>query len=296
MQATIDKTPIAKAVENGVDAFVHKYLDSINHEFDQLFEQNSLSAEATDELRKIQCIIDQARFAESDGKELSLIAKIDKVLAKVREAVDATTIFLEKYKGKEVLVLARVISDLREILKSSKEKLDLFSKKLQFIKIALEPVSGLTNLKENSSKKEFGRWAEFYELLAESLEEIIEIFKDMPLETIEKFSNDILLLLSKKSYKNQKIDEYKRRLKFAASYVIKIIAEKHFNSDREMKRDGYTIVKDLRTLAHARYKIAISQMMSQANLENIQRLDDDDDEVSIDIDKIFHGSRNKAMS
>jgi len=293
MQATIDKTPITKAVENGVDAFVHKHLDSIKHEFDQLFEQNSFSAGANDELRKIQCIIDQARSAESDAKELSLIPKINKVLAKVGEAVDENAVFLEKYKGKEALVLENVISDLREILKSCQEKLDLFSKKLQFIKIALEPVLGLTNLNKNSSENEFGRWAEFYELLAESFEEMIEIFN---LETIEKSSNDVLLLLSEKSYKNQKIDEYKRRLKFAASYVIKIIEEKHFNSDREMKRDGYTIVKDLRTLAHARYKIAISQMMSQANLENIQRLDDDDEEVNIDIDKIFHGSRNKAMS
>jgi hypothetical protein len=298
MQSTIDKNPLTVAVENSVDKFVYEQLDSIKHELNRLFEIKSLSGEDIDDLREIQYIIDEARKVEA--KSTILDRKIDTILGKTTEAIKKIEILLEKYKDKNIDTLKKIISDLEEILNSCTKKVDSFTEKLEFIKQSLTPISKkyLPNLQANSNKKIFKEWAETLEMFANCLEECIkiEIIKDIYFESIENLAMTILSIVSEKSSSNHRRDEYKRRLKFAASYIVKIIDEKDFNSDRELKREEYTIVKDLRTLAHAQYKIAVRQMRSKVNLENIERLDDDDiEEMSIDLDKIFHGRRNKAM-
>jgi hypothetical protein len=295
MQSTIDKNLIKEAVENSVDAFVHQQLDSVKHDFDKLFAYDSLSAEAIDDLRRIQCLIDEARSAEENIKILD--NKIDIVLNKSREIIAANQSFLQKYNGKDVLPLGQVISDLSQILNSCKEKLDSFSKRLQYVKDLITPISRLSDLKKDSSRREFEEWAESFEMFTDAFEEGIEFFNNISFDAIKSFSKEILSLASEKSYENRRKDRYKRRLKFSANYIIKIIDEKKIQNDPKQKETEYTIVRDLRTLAHAQYKIAISQIMSEMKVNGMEHLKTEDDiaEVAVNLIEDVHGERNKVM-
>lgn len=297
MLTTIDKEEVVKTVENNVDNFVYEQIDLIKNDFNKIFSEHSLSAEAIDDLRKIQCIIDEAKKSEKKVKNLG--DKLDDVLKKINEAIKANKVFLEKYGNKEIIPIKKAINEMEEILKSCEKKLDLFSRKLEFIKTSLKPIFGLGNLEKDSSKQVFKQWAEFIELFSEGLEEGMDFFKDVPFDIIEKLAKDILLLVSEKSYNNHKKDQYKRRLKLAASYIIKIVEKQKSNFNYELEKSDYIVVKDLRTLVHAQYKIAMDQMIAQVNLENIEQIQDYDDEieeVDIYIDTIFHGTRNTTMS
>lgn len=222
----VDKEPISKTVENSVDIFVHEELTLIKFEFDKIIQKDLLDSYAIDDLRDIQCLIDEARKAEDS--QLDLHRKIDKILDKVDKAISKSKIFLEKYNHKEnLLALDQVFGVIKTILTSCQEKLDAFGKRLKFIKSALIPITKIGHkIEEDSSKKVYKEWAEAFERFAEGLEECFEIYNDIPLENIEKFAKELFSLASKKSYNNFRKDEYKRRLRFSANYIIKIIAEK----------------------------------------------------------------------
>jgi hypothetical protein len=168
---------------------------------------------------------------------------------------------------------------------------------LQYVKDLITPISRLSDLKKDSSRREFEEWAESFEMFTDAFEEGIEFFNNISFDAIKSFSKEILSLASEKSYENRRKDRYKRRLKFSANYIIKIIDEKKIQNDPKQKETEYTIVRDLRTLAHAQYKIAISQIMSEMKVNGMEHLKTEDDiaEVAVNLIEDVHGERNKVM-
>ena len=222
----VDKEPISKTVENSVDIFLHEELILIKFEFDKIIQKDLSDSYAIDELRDIQCLIDEARKAE-DSK-LDFYKKIDIILEKVDNAISKSKIFLKKYNCQEnLLALDELFCAIGIILTSCQNKLDSFGKKLKFIKTALVPITKIgQKIEEDSSRKVYKEWAEAFEIFTEGLEEFFELYADIPFEKIDKIANELFSFASKKSYNNFRKDEYKRRIRFSANYLMKIVAEK----------------------------------------------------------------------
>jgi len=270
----VDKEPISKTVENSVDIFLHEELILIKFEFDKIIQKDLSDSYAIDDLRDIQCLIDEARKAE-DSK-IDLYKKIDIILDKVNKAISKSKIFLKKYNYKENLsALDELFCAIGIILTSCQNKLDSFGKKLKFIQTALVPITKIRQkIEEDSSKQVYKEWAEAFEILTEGLEEFFEVCADIPFEKIDKIANELFSFASKKSYNNFRKDEYKRRLKFSANYLMKIVAEKRDKINHEPIEDK----KALNTNPYNNnskkenpWKLVIGQKTYQELLEESQR-------------------------
>lgn len=272
------KDMITTKLEDSVDNYVREEIAIIKSELDKLIQKTSLDGHAIDDLRDIQCLIDEAKKTEEGTLELH--TKINTISVTINKAISKIETFLDTYQYKEetAFTLDKLISDVKNVLRSYQEKLYLFGKKLKFIKLSLIPITEIKqNIEENSSRKIYEEWAKAVEMLAEGLEEYFDINQDIPFEIIEKFAKEMFSLTSKKTYNTFRKDEYKRRLKFSSSYIIRMIEEKFPNSDSQLENKNYTVVTDLRSLAHAKYNIAQKHLLEQIKIDNIDELETEED-------------------
>ncbi|MDP5338320.1 MAG: hypothetical protein NWQ28_07055 [Nodularia sp. (in: cyanobacteria)] len=273
------KDTISTKLKVCVNEYVRQELTTIRLELDRLIQKDSLDSYEVDDLRDIQCLVNEAQKIEEGDLDIS--KKIDHVSEKINTAISKIEIFLNTYQYKEetASTLGKLISDAKNVLSSYREKLNSFGKKLDFIKLSLIPVTQIKqSIDEKSSKKIYEEWAKAFEQLAEGLEEYLHINQDIPLEIIEKFAKDVFsVATSKKTYNNFRKDEYKRRLKFSSSYIMRMITEKVSNIDSQLENKDYTIVTDLRSLVHAQYNIAQKQLLEQIDIKNIDELETEED-------------------
>ncbi len=234
----LDKDLISKAVESNVDNIIHKQLESIKCELEEKYQQDSLAGKTVDDIRKIQCIVDDATRI-SVSNELLLDERIKKVLNKIKEAISKINEFDKEQKR---TLADKVFQDLNKILNSCQEKLESLRKKLESIINSLTPITRIsTKLEESSNKRVFEDWAETIEVLAEGLEELFEISSDIPLGIIEDFARNLLLITAKKSQINTRKDEYRRRLKYAAKFILGLVREKRYESLNENSAEAKAV-------------------------------------------------------
>ncbi|KOP27289.1 hypothetical protein AMR41_05840 [Hapalosiphon sp. MRB220] len=226
----LDRDKISKVVEINVDNIIHEELELIKNDLEEKFNNNLLDEEYIHDLREIQCIVNDAKTIIENSK-LKLNERVDKVLNKVENALSKIKKFHNKHSEN---LPNQVFDDLKEVLKSCKEKLNSFKKKLEIIKVSLTPIISLQQqLEENSNKKTFENWAVAVDVFADAIEECFDIFQDIPLGLIEDFAREILLITSKKTHENTRKEEYKRRLKHAASFILSLIRKKRYESLKE---------------------------------------------------------------
>ncbi len=234
----LDKDLISKAVESNVDNIIHKQLESIKCELDEKYQQDSLAGKTVDDIRKIQCIVDDAKRI-SFSNELLLDERIKEVLNKIKEAISKISEF---DKEQQKTLPDKVFQDLNKILHSCQEKLESLRKKLESIRNSLTPITTITKkIEESSSKRVFQDWAETIEVFAEGLEELFEVSSEIPLGIIEDFAKNLLLITAKKSQITTRKDEYRRRLKYAAKFILGLVREKRYESLNENSAEAKAV-------------------------------------------------------
>ncbi|MDF5719036.1 MAG: hypothetical protein PUP91_00810 [Rhizonema sp. PD37] len=237
----LDKDLISKAVESNVDNIIHKQLQSIKCELEEKYQQDSLAGKTVDDIRKIQCIVDDATRTISVTNQQLLDERIKEALNKIQEAIAKINEFDKEQK---TTLPNKVFQDLTKILNSCQEKLESLRKKLESIRNALTPITTITTkIEESSNKRVFQDWAETIEILAEGLEEMFEISSDIPLGIIEDFARNLLLITAKKSQITTRKDEYRRRLKYAAKFILSLVREKRYESLNENSAEAKAVTR-----------------------------------------------------
>lgn len=236
--AVLDKEAISKVVEGSVGIVIHEQLKVIKAELQEKVRQDLLSGYAIDDIRKIQCIIDDATKAGEESR-VRLDERINKVLLKVEEAISKIKDFHKEYKES---LPDKVFDDLKSLLNSCKQKLDAFRKKLEFIKKSITPITAIQQrLEVNSEKRVFQDWAEKVEVFADALEECFELFPETPLGVFEDFARGLLTITSAKSHETTRKEGYKRRLKYAASFILGIIRKRRYESLTENSAEAKAV-------------------------------------------------------
>lgn len=235
--AVLDREPISKALEINVDTIIHEQLELIRAELEEKSQQNSLAGQAIDELRNIQWIVDEARKI-SESSQLRLGERLKEVLKKVDEASSAIKYFRQAQKQ---LLPDQINNDLRRILDSCKEKLDSVNQKLELIQNSLTQITVIENLEENSDSRVFQSWAEAIDIFAEGVEDFFGLGPTPPLGPLEDFARDLLSTTSKTNYETTQKEEYRRRLKYAASFILTLIRKKRYESVNEESAEAKAI-------------------------------------------------------
>ncbi|MBR8834416.1 MAG: hypothetical protein DSM106950_10375 [Stigonema ocellatum SAG 48.90 = DSM 106950] len=228
----LDKKTIAEVV-NQILSFekeqinLKNQLDNLKFEFEKLFEHTSLSAKANDDIRDIQCIIDEAKRIDL-SVDLSLHKKIKLIIEKAKKTISKTEEVKKKY---EESIPNEIFDDLKQILKSSSDNLSKLDDLLSFIKVSTEKLQLVKlNLQVDSKKDTYRIWAEGVETFAEGIEELIKLCPDLPLGILEDLARNLLAVTERTNYSINKKESLRRRIRYTATFILNLVKKTRLNS------------------------------------------------------------------
>lgn len=200
---------------------------------EQSYQNESLTAEASDSKTHIQCVVDRiVEFTES-RKFYQLGEAID-------DAVNQIKIHKKNFPGEKLgeKVFAPIINGLNVKRQS-----------LQTIKDAITKLKNTVSISNKSTWCQLRTWAENLELLGEELEDNLEIFPSEFFDILEKFCETIVLKTRKKAVdkkdRNQnRKEEWRRRVRYAAGFILNLIEtarEEAIQEDEEVVRNFFAM-------------------------------------------------------
>lgn len=230
MNTVIDKKPITEVV-NKIESFEKEQLDLKNQikliqsDFNNLFKHTSLNAKATDDIRKIQYIVDQLKKIDL-SIDKNLHGQIKIAIEKINQAISKIKNFQEQYGYKESIP-TQVLDDIQEVIKNCKNQLNSYEEVLNFILKSAEPATLINvKLEKNSNKDTLKIWAEAIEILAEGLEELINICSETHLGIFEDFALQLLLITAKSNSSMTKREGFRRRIRYVATFILNSVKKK----------------------------------------------------------------------
>lgn len=252
--ASVKEKRLSETSNNNVEEIING-LEKIKCELIKVVEKYSLNGQIIDEIRTIQCIVDEAIKAGTSGVE-PLTERVDKVLDAVNQAIIKISDFHKNYTQS---LPNAIFEDLKYILGNCEEQLNNFREKLEFIRISVEDITKISKLgsklDQNSDKHTFQTWAIALEKFGEGLEDFLNIYPQFKLSEIEKSVGEILLIAVSKSRKENRKEGYRRRLRYAANFIINLIESKksYLSHEQvyEISEDQDTLVKEFMILSES---------------------------------------------
>ncbi|OUL32379.1 hypothetical protein [Nostoc sp. 106C] len=228
MNTSLDKELVTEAVKDNLQKIIHEQINIFQSELEETLNKSSLSAQATDDLRDIQCLISKAKQIEED-KELGVYEKIELVFDKIGKAIEEIEVFQEKYRNSE-RIPKKVIEDLKNLNDSCKVSINLSQEKLEFIKKAADLVaSAKDEFNKDSSDEILEDWVIAIELFAEAIEVRFSLFPDTPLGIFEDFATFLLSKTSNVSYKTTQSEAFRRRIRYASMFILNLVKKERLN-------------------------------------------------------------------
>jgi len=222
-----------------------RHQSALNHEkasLERQFCDVSDEATASDEITRLQRLADEIR-------EFTLNKKLYQLKQVIGVTLDEAKSFCETFSQPLPDCIFTALSEGIETLIKSLKLAQQSAEKLKFIE----------NFDENSSEKQLRNWAINLEILAEELENCLPFITLEILESIEKNCETIVLKARRKGKDAKtKRESYRRRLRFAAGFVLNLV---------EMTREN--------ALAEDEEVLQALQSLSQETLSSIYREDDE---------------------
>jgi hypothetical protein len=258
--ASVKEKRLNETTRSNIDNIINE-LEKTKIELKKLIEKDSIDSYVVDEIRTIQCIIDEARKIGDSSSE-PLPERINKVLYSVDTAILEINNFRKNYAQ---LLPKTIFEDLKHILEKCKGQLDEFKERLEFIKKSVEPIAEIyksgTKIAENSSKHIFERWAIAIEKLGEGLEDFLNLYPETTIypktaiNEIENLTKEILITTAVKTREDNRKESYRRRLRYAANFIINLIEHKKsylsHEKSYEIPEDQDKLIEDLMILSES---------------------------------------------
>lgn len=252
--ASVKEKRLNKTSKKDVDNIINE-LEKIKSELTQLIEKDSLNGQIIDEIRAIQCIVDEAKKAGESSSE-PLTERVDKVLDKVNQAIIKINNFHKNYTES---LPKKIFNDLKNILENCEIQLDAFKERLEFIKKSVKPITEIfysgKKLTQNSNKHTYEDWTIALEKFGEGLEDFLDIYPQFAIDEIEKAIKEILSITVFKTREDTRRESYRRRLRYAANFIISLIeSKKSYLSHEEVSEiteDQDKLVEDLMILSES---------------------------------------------
>jgi hypothetical protein len=189
---------------------------------------DSFMTEAVESKRDIQCIVDRIREFEKKRQFYHLIHATDSVIEKIEKH--------QKEFPHELLE--------RDLFEQIRVGLKAHSVSLQVMKAAFQSLNSIDSFSQLSSTKKLQNWAEHLERLGEALEDTILFFSREQLDKIAALCESAILEARKKGEKqsprNNKKEEWRRRIRYAAGFILNIIEaleEDAIEEEQEIRRE-----------------------------------------------------------
>lgn len=230
MNTVIDKKPITQ-VFNKIESFEKEQLNLKNQikviqdDLNNILKHSSLNAKATDELRDIQCIVDEIKKIDLSIK-INLHGQIKIAIDKINQAISKIKVFQTQY-GYQELIPTQVFDDIQEAINNCNNQLNSFEEVLNFILKSVKPVNLINvNLEKNSNKDTLKIWAEAIEILAEGLEELVNFCPEIQLGILEDLAAQLLLITAKSNSSMTKREGFRKRIRYAATFILNTVKKK----------------------------------------------------------------------
>ncbi len=251
MNAIFDQESIAQVVHR-IESVekeqlnLKKQLEFVKIEFDKLIIYTSSNAQAVDDLREIQCIVDEAKRIELSvqvgihNRIRSILGITNRLIVKIQE-------FQHQYCHQE-LIPNQVFNDIKHILKNCSDRLNEFQEILNFITKSVVPLKNIqVKIEKDSNKDTLRIWADAIEILAEGIEELLNLCPETPLGIIEDFAKDLLLIADKSNYDINKKEGFRRRVRYSAIFILNLVKKKRLDYINETSAETKAIARNHNT-------------------------------------------------
>lgn len=197
----------------------------IVQKYEGIYNDDSPDGHAVDSKRSIQCLSSQIDQLVKERKFYYLIQSIKDILFKIEYHFENFShIRLEE-----------------NIFSSIKNAIEIHTKSLNILRSAVIELPNMSILNDRTKKHQMERWATLLEEFAEELKFNILFFPFEALSEIEQLCNNISLKTTNKKTVNCKREEYRRRLHYAASFILSIVDHEFaslYASNQESNQDN----------------------------------------------------------
>lgn len=230
------QTNFHKEIIQDLEAFKELKERITNLKLEAIYQTNNKEAELEGKLKSLQITVDKIKEYQTKKKHSNILNAIAYAIEEIQFLIK------NKYSIPEYIIdiLKSALDERRKSVESLDNSFQDFFRPLILILKRKTNEEEISFLDIDFSKKELEQLVTKLEFLGEVIEENIDHLDFCTTELLEKIFDEMVSSFKIKSGENTKKEEYRRRIRYAAGFILNLIDNSRMEieyEEREVKND-----------------------------------------------------------